>query len=54
MFKVNMHKNHQIPALSFYHDHTMRATLSNVVKGMTGMYILYDEKLEAGYPKGNE
>lgn len=43
MFKVNIYKNKQLPGLLFYHDHTIRSTLYNVVKGMVGMYILYDE-----------
>jgi hypothetical protein len=43
MIKVNVYKNQQLPGLVFYHDHTMRSTLYNVVKGMIGMYILYNK-----------
>lgn len=42
MIKANRYKNQQLPGFSFYHDHAMRATLYNVVKGMAGMYILYN------------
>lgn len=53
MIKVNRHKNQQLPGFSIYHDHAMRSTMYNVVKGMAGMYILYNATAEADYPIGN-
>jgi len=42
-FKVNRHKNHQLPGFCIYHDHAMHVTLYNVVKGLAGMYLIYNK-----------
>lgn len=40
--KVNQYKNDQPPGMLYYHDHAMRAALTNYIRGSTGLYLIYD------------
>lgn len=51
--KVIRAPNVQIPGMLFYHDHAMRSTLYNVQNGFSGLYIIYDQKVEQNLPQGN-
>ena len=39
--KVNRYENVQPPGNLWYHDHSMRSTMSNVVLGLAGDYIIH-------------
>lgn len=48
-----MHVPNSQPAGNlFYHDHAMRSTKYNVMNGLNGLYILYDEQKEKDLPEG--
>ena len=51
--KMNVYPNTQLPGSLWYHDHSMASTGFNVAKGLTGMYILRDNKTECDLPKGD-
>lgn len=51
--KVIRAPNKQLPGTLFYHDHSMKSTLYNVLHGMSGMYVLYDKHIEKDLPKGS-
>jgi hypothetical protein len=52
--KVNRYMNSQPAGFNFYHDHAMRATLFNNMKGSAGFYILYNETVEKTLPNKEE
>jgi hypothetical protein len=41
--KIMKTNNKQLPGTLIYHDHAMKSTQFNVVSGLFGFYILYDE-----------
>lgn len=43
--KINRYDNFQLPGSLLYHDHSMHATYPNILNGMMGAYIIYDEKV---------
>lgn len=51
--KMNHYPNYQPPGSLWYHDHSMSSTGFNVLKGLSGMYLLRDKKVEKYLPKGN-
>ena len=44
-YKLNRYPNKQNPGNLWYHDHAMRLTNFNVQYGLSGLYILRNEKL---------
>lgn len=45
-YKINRYPNQQNPGSLWYHDHSMHLTSFNVQNGLSGYYILRDEKVE--------
>jgi hypothetical protein len=52
--KVNRYIHTQPPGFCFYHDHAMRATLFNNMKGSAGFYIIFNATTEASLPQNGE
>lgn len=40
--KANRYKNDQPPGMLFYHDHAMKSTLTNNLRGTEGFYLIVD------------
>lgn len=52
--KVIQVANKQPAGTLFYHDHAMKSTKYNVIHGLFGMYVLYNQTAERHFPNGPE
>ena len=49
-WKLNVYPNTQLPGSLWYHDHAMASTGFNVLKGLSGMYILRNWTIQNQFP----
>lgn len=45
-YKINRYPNQQNPGTLWYHDHAMHLTTYNVRSGLSGYYVLRDDRVE--------